>query len=431
VVDAQTQFIIDLCLLVSCSLLAGELALRLGQLALVGQLLAGVVLGPTLLAPFLGPVVGFTAVSPQLSAIQFLATFFVLFMAGMEMKPEDIFRMEPSTLILGFCIFLIPFGVTYLTLTLLYPAISSLLAVFIAVTLSITALPVMVVMVGEFGLSGKKLGVYVLNLALINELAAVTVFALLLRIQAANGQITFAAVGGAVFSILLFLAIVFAAYFALRRIHRHPRWPELTTPGVGLRTKQAGFAVLIALALGAALFSQYLGLTFIIGAFYAGILVTPESVGKRLYEEVHELLRMFMWGFFIPLFFVIAGLQSNLRLLGTEAILVTFGVLLLVAALSKVSVGAGISRLLGRSGPDALAVGFMVNCRGAVEIAMAVILYNEGFLDTQWFTIVVGVGLITTFLAPLGAMMAWRSTPASRAELARRIATVPAPSTLP
>jgi Kef-type K+ transport system membrane component KefB len=427
VVDAQTQFIIDLCVLVSCSLLAGELALRMGQLALVGQLLAGVILGPTLLAPFLGPSVGFTSVSPQLSAIQFLATFFVLFMAGMEMKPEDIFRMEPSTLVLGFLIFLVPFGVTFLTVTLLYPTISSLLAVFIAVTLSITALPVMVVMVAEFGLSGRRLGVYVLNLALINELAAVTVFALLLRIQASNGQISFNAVGGAVFSILLFLGVVFAAYYALKRIHRHGGWGEISTPTGGVRTKQAGFAILIALALMAALFSQYLGLTFIIGAFYAGILVTPQSVGEKLYEEVRDLLRMFMWGLFIPLFFVIAGLQSNLRLLENYSVLTAFAALLLVAALSKVTVGAGLSRLLGRSGPDSLAVGFMVNCRGAVEIAMAVILYNEGFLDTRWFTIVVGVGVVTTFLAPMGAVLAWRTTAASRAELARRAPSLAAP----
>jgi Kef-type K+ transport system membrane component KefB len=194
-----------------------------------------------------------------------------------------------------------------------------------------------------------------------------------------------------------------------------------------MRTRQAGFAILIALALLAALFSQYLGLTFIVGAFYAGILVTPESVGTKLYEEVHELLRMFMWGFFIPLFFVIAGLQSNLRLLGSVTVLAGLGALLLIAGASKIGVGAGLSRALGRSGPDSLAVGFMVNCRGAVEIAMAVILYNDGILNTQWFTIVVAVGLVTTFLAPLGAVAAWRSTAAGRAELARRAPSLAVP----
>jgi Kef-type K+ transport system membrane component KefB len=255
---------------------------------------------------------------------------------------------------------------------------------------------------------------------LVNELAAVTVFALLLRIQASNGQLTWVAVGGSVFSILVFLGIVFAAYYALRAIHRHGGWGAL--PGVegGMRTKQAGFAVLIALALGSALFSQYLGLTFIIGAFYAGILVTPESIGAKLFEEVRELLRMFMWGFFIPLFFVIAGLQSNLRLLGSIAVLASFGLLLLVAAGSKIMVGAGFSRFLGRSGSDSLAVGFMVNCRGAVEIAMAVVLYNDGILTTHWFTVVVAVGLVTTFLAPLGAVFAWKSTAEGRADLAQR-----------
>jgi Kef-type K+ transport system membrane component KefB len=91
--DTTTNFLVDLFVLFAGSVLAGEVAVRLGQAALVGQLLVGVVLGPTLMGPYLG----LTSLTPELSAIQFLATVFILFMAGLEVVPEDIARMGLPT----------------------------------------------------------------------------------------------------------------------------------------------------------------------------------------------------------------------------------------------------------------------------------------------------------------------------------------------
>ncbi|MCI4323793.1 MAG: cation:proton antiporter, partial [Thermoplasmata archaeon] len=107
--SVQTEFLISLFLLLACALLAGEVALRLGQVGMVGQLIVGVLLGPTLL----GPYIGLSTVSPQLSAIQFLATFFLLFMAGLELGPEQVYGMPLSTFLLGLCIFAVPFILTF------------------------------------------------------------------------------------------------------------------------------------------------------------------------------------------------------------------------------------------------------------------------------------------------------------------------------
>jgi Kef-type K+ transport system membrane component KefB len=421
VVTAQTEFILSLFVLLSVALLAGELALRLGQIALVGQLLAGVLLGPYLVGPFLGITVH-TGVSSSLTAIQLLATFLILFMAGIEMGPEDIYGMDRGTLITGIGIFLVPFAACFAVAYLVLPGLSVLLLLFIAVTLSITALPIMGIMIAEFGLVGKKFGRMAMTVALVNELSAITVFAILLQIYSGGGHPTAAALGLAVGSVGFFLAVVLAAHWVLARLHDRESWTKLVAKaGASLRTRNAGFAILIVLAMGAALLSQSLGLTYVIGAFYAGILVTPKSVGERAYQSARSILSFVCWGLFIPLFFAITGLQVDLTVFLTVAGLGTILALLAVAASSKVGAGAVAAKAQGWSAPDSLAFGFMVNSRGAVEIAMAVILLGDGVLSSKLFTLVVAVGMATTILAPIGAMRSWMLTRKSREDLVQRM----------
>jgi Kef-type K+ transport system membrane component KefB len=421
VIQPQEAFIIALVILLGCALLAGEIALRLGQLPLVGQLIVGVILGPTLL----GPSIGLTGVSPQLGAIQFLATFLLLFMAGLEVDPADVFHIPLSTLLLGLLVFSIPFGLTFVVVLALYPTVGTILAAFIATTLSITALPIMAVMVREFGLVDRKFGKVVLVAALVNELSAITVFAVLLQLNSAGGSLNWTSFFLAIGSTAVFLLVVFGAYLILRRIRRRRASRGATSNVTGyFRSREAGFALLMVVSLAAALFSDALGLTFVIGAFYAGILVTPSAAGPDANRGVQSALSVIMWGFFVPLFFAITGLQTNLRLLWGPVALVAFFALLLVAMVSKIGVGAGFTRLTGWSLPDSFAMGFMINSRGAVEIAMAVILYTDGIISTFWFTVVVAVGVVCTMVAPIGAISAWKSEPGSRKDLEERMARV-------
>ena len=417
-IDSQAAFIISLVILLGCALLAGEIALRLGQVPLVGQLVVGVVLGPSLL----GPTLGFSTVTPQLGAIQFLATFLLLFMAGLEVDPAEIFHIPLSTLLLGLCVFFIPFGLTTAVALAISPGIGTITALFIATTLSITALPIMAVMVRDFGLVGRRFGTVVMVAALVNELAAITVFAVLLQVNSAGGSASWETVLEALGATAVFLVVVFGSYEALRRVRaRRPRKSGGSTIAQSFRSREAGFALLMVVSLAAALFSDYLGLTFVIGAFYAGILVTPSAAGPDANKGVQAALGTIMWGFFIPLFFAITGLQTNLRLLWSPTALVAFFALLLVAMVSKIGVGAAFTRLTGWRTPDAFALGFMLNSRGAVEIAMAVILYNDQILNTFWFTVVVGVGVVCTLVAPVGALTSWKSEPESQADLYTRI----------
>lgn len=394
----MTLFLVGLFLLLAAAVLIGELATRLGQPALVGQLVVGVLLGPTLL----GPELGLSASNLELSGIQFLATFFLLVTAGLEISPEQIYSTGLSAAVLALAVLLGPFALGAFLIPLLFPGISLVTALFISLTLSITALPVMGVMLTEFRLTKTPMGLLLLNASVINELVAVAIFSILLKLGSGTGAVSAAIAVG---SVALFLTTILSIHMGLRVLRESRAWYGITARFRRTwKSKEAGFAVLMVMALGSALYSQFLGLTFLVGAFYAGLLVTPESAGKPQHRSISQVFDAMSWGFFVPLFFAFVGLGMNLTTLTTSTwILALFGLLAAFAIGSKVGIGAVVARWLGWKPSDALAIGFMVSSRGAVELAMAVILLQEGVFSTQVYTIVAGVGLVTTVVAPIGA----------------------------
>jgi Kef-type K+ transport system membrane component KefB len=414
--DATTQFIVDLFVLLAAAVLAGEISVHLGQAALVGQLFVGVVLGPTLL----GPYFGLTGVTPALTAMQTLAVIFVLFLAGLEIVPSSIYKMEFGNLVLGIGAFAIPFTLGAVlvgpVLGLGYPE-----NLYVALTLSITALPVMSIMLDELGLRGTRLGTWLMNAALLNELTAVSVFAVLLRLGATPfANVTAVLIG--ILSLALFIATMLTIQQSLALLRRTRMWERMAKGfATTWRSKQGEFALLMVLVVGATLYSQFLGLTYVVGAFYAGLLVTRESAGKAAHTSISQIFGAMSWGFFIPLFFALIGVNMDLRLLGTPQLVAAFGILFAFAAISKIGTGVGIASLFGWKRTDALTIGHLINSRGAVELAMAVILLDSGLISTAIFTLIAGIGLVTTIISPIGATQAILNNPERRDALYRRV----------
>jgi Kef-type K+ transport system membrane component KefB len=399
--NATTAFLIALFLLVGLAVIVGEVFSRFGQMALVGQLLVGVVLGPTLLGPYLG----FTSVTiSSFAGIQTLATFFVLLMAGLSVSPEQIWETGSSAALLGVAVFVVPFLAGAGVVHLLYPALPVSTELFVALAVSITALPVLAIMLREFGLMGTRFGTFLLNASVINELAAVTTFAIFLSIYTSSAG-TVVAVLTAVGTVALFLGSILGIHILLRILRRVRLWDRLAQWfRETWRSREAGFAFLIVVGLGAALYSQFLGLTFVVGAFYAGLIITPENAGAREHRSLTHVFEAVTWGFFIPLFFALVGFNTNFRTLFTDPLSIAlFVALSFFALLSKIAMGAAVTRSLRWSRHESLAAGWLLTSRGAVELAMATILLGLGFFTVPLFTIVAGVGLVTTFLSPIGA----------------------------
>jgi len=400
--NPTTTFFIDLLVLLGGAILAGELARRAGLPALVGQLLVGVLLGPTVL----GSAFGLNGLTPELTAIQLLGTVLILFIAGLDTPPEQILQMGPGTVAMG----AIPFALLSLLVHALLPGQPGLIPLFIALVLSVTALPVMGIMLAELRITSTPVGRLLINLSVVNELAAVTVFAALLQLQ--NGGTGSAdGIGIAALSVGLFLAAVVAVYRVTRQLNSHPAWRRLREQlARTMRTQEAGFAILMVALVGASLFSQYLGLTYVVGAFFAGILVSGGAFGSPGRPRSSVVFTTMTWGFFVPLFFAFVGVEMDLWSLSSPLFLVIFGAIAVAAVTVKVASGYAIGRLNDWSGSDAFAIGSLVSSRGGVSLAMAVILLGEGILTSQTFTLVAAVGLVTTIIAPLGATWAWRTS---------------------
>lgn len=419
--NPTTEFIVALFLLAGGSILVGELFTRLGLPALVGQILVGVVLGPTIL----GNALGFSSVSSELTGIQFLATFFVLMMAGLAVTPAQVRATGPQAAAFGIAIFVVPFVLGAGLARLLFPALSTNVTLFIALTISITALPVLGIMLREFDLADTRFGAFLMNSSVVNELAAVTTFAVLLRLQSGTGNLWYD-ITIAVGTVAVFLTTILAIHMglqSLRKLHVWDRWVDRFR--LTWRSREAGFGLLMIAGLGAALYSQFLGLTFIVGAFYAGLLVTPESAGRAGHRTISLVFNTITWGFFIPLFFALVGFGMNFTTLSlADYSIIAFLALTLYAFFSKVFVGAGFARALSWSPNESLCAGMLVSSRGAVELAMAVILLQNGIFTTQIYTIVAGVGLLTTAISPIGAKPFVRTITAERRARVERPAAI-------
>jgi Kef-type K+ transport system membrane component KefB len=374
---------------------------------LVGRLLVGVVLGPSLLAPY----DGLSSLGPELTAIQLLGTVFIVFMAGLYVAPGAITRMGAPAAALGIAIFAVPVSITSVVARLLLPHASGLLPLFIGLTISITALPVMGVMLAEFELLRARIGILLMNAALVNELLSFTVFAVLLRLTGGGVGVgkDVSAIAIATLSLAVFLGVVLGIYQLLRWLDRTAWWQDARRRAAhGLRTREAGLALVMICAIGGSLFSQSLGLTFIVGAFYAGVLVSQGFSGLDTHWAVSRVFDAITWGFFLPRFFAFVGVEMDLHLLASTTAIVLLVVLTGTAIATKVGSGYSVARLFGWSPSDSLAIGHLTSSRGAVELAMAVVLLADGVFSAQMFMVVAALGLVATLIAPMAASRSLR-----------------------
>lgn len=413
--DATLLFLTDLFLLLAGAVVAGEVAAHFGQPPLVGQLLVGILFGPSLL----GPYVGLSTLGPDLSGLQVLATVFVLFVAGLELTPEDLVRMSSQEFLFGVMLFVVPLLGASGAVYLLFPGSAVSFVLLIGVTLAATALPVLLLMLQEFGLFDAPLGRTLISAALVNEFAAIAMFAVLLNVGSGGGLFSFLL---AVAAVGFFLGVMFGIHSLLKYLREQRRWsPLVRWFRETWRSKQGAFALLMVLLLASTLFAEAIGVTYVIGAFFAGLLVTRESAGSRAHRSISQVFDYMTWGFFIPLFFAFAGVQMDLHDLGSSPVALSFLLLLVVASATKIGVGLAFSPSLGWRAPDGLAASFLANSRGGVQLAFAVILLDSGTISGELFTVIAAVGLVTSILAPIGALWAWRRDPRSRQELYDRV----------
>lgn len=376
--------LLALAILIAGAKLAGALAVKLGQPAVLGELLAGLLMGPTALDifrfPLLADPTGTTATT--ISQLAQLGVIFLMFSAGLETELSDLRKSGRPALLAGVFGMVVP--ILLVTLATLPFQSSGKTAIFFGIVLAATSVSISVQTLVELKKVHTPEGVALLGASVVDDVLVILVFSLFASLVGGGGESVIVVI---LRMVLILLASGLIGYLVL---------PRLADWANQLPVSQGTMALVIVSALVFAWSAEYVGgIAAITGAFIAGV-----GLGRTHWrEEIVRDLQTMNYAFFVPLFLVSVGLQTNVRNL-EPGILPLAVVLIIVAVASKV-LGSGLgARLGGFTNRQALRVGVGMISRGEVGLIVAGVGQGLGLLTEEEFTVIVLVILITTLVTP-------------------------------
>jgi Kef-type K+ transport system membrane component KefB len=372
---------------------AGRLSERLGQPAVIGEILAGVLLGPSLFG-WLWPT-GFgrvfpAALSPSVNLVAQLGLALFVFLVGYDLDLQLVRQRLRATFVVSQVSLVIPFAAG---LALAFGAYGLMaggsadritFALFLAVSMSVTAFPVLARILRDRGLDTTPIGSIALASAAVGDVAAWIMLAVVITMAGSTGQAGLLAHEARTIALLAGFVLALAAGVrpVLARLVRSQALPQ---PLLTL--------ILVAGILLSALATQEMGLHPIFGAFLFGAVTPARSAYARA-----AVARLRGWtALVLPVFFVATGLRTKFGLLGTEWRIWAWLLLLIaVAVASKLIATAVAARATGVSGKDSVRLGILMNCRGLTELVVLSTGLSLNVINPTGFALLVLVTLVTT-----------------------------------
>ena len=379
---------------------------RIGQPPVMGEMLAGIVLGPSVLGFFYPQAMSFIFPTSSLETLRLLSQIGVvlfMFVVGMELNVRHVKEKGSAAVMISHASIIVPFVLGAALSLLLYrelaPAGTSFqaFALFIGVAMSITAFPVLARILEDRGLSQTNLGSIAITCAAVDDVTAWCILALVIALVQASGiTVSFVTI---LFTLLFAAAMIFVVRPQLRRMVK-----QATGSHVHTRRLIAGVLGFVLLC---ALITETIGIHALFGAFIAGV-VMPPSVDFRAF--LREKLDAFSAAALLPLFFAFTGLRTQVSLLNDWRSWALCGVIILVAIAGKLGGSMLMSRWTGMSWTQSFSVGVLMNTRGLVELVVLNIGYDLGILSGRIFAMMVLMALVTTFMTgPLLSLVNIRS----------------------
>lgn len=421
------RFLVQLAVLLLVSRTLGDLAKRVGQAPVIGELLAGVIVGPSVLgnlAPGLfAALFGGDPLSRHLlEAFAWTGAILLLLYIGLETDLDILRGQGRAAAYVSVCGMTIPFGAGVLlglSLPAQYlaaPEQRLVFALFMGVAIAISAVPVIAKILIDLGLMRRELGMLILAAGLIDDTTGWLMLSLVAGL--ASGR----ALSPTSLGLLLGEAAAFIAFcwfFGVRLVTWLMRWVD--DRGAAEHGK---FSAMVLIAFGCAIVTQSIGLHAVFGAFVAGLML---SRAPRVRVRDRAELEALTMGLMAPVFFAYSGLQANLSTLASPYVpLIVLG----VACGAKIA-GALLGGKLGGLGfRESMAVAFGMNARGGMEIILALLGLSLGVLTPAMYTIIVAVAVLTSVSTP--PLLTWalrgvrqRPGDAERAERDRILARLP------
>jgi Kef-type K+ transport system membrane component KefB len=366
---------------------------RLGQTPVIGEMFAGVLLGPSLLGQLFPSAEAhlFPAASlPPLHLISQLGVVLFMFVVGMEVDVDRLRRRAGATVLISNAGIIAPFALgvwlsLYLHARYAPPGVPFLtFALFIGTAMSITAFPVLARILAERRLKGTELGNLAIGCAAIDDVTAWCLLAVVLAFSRGEGLVVPLA--------SVFLAgLVATIAFAIVRPRARQLFGGASSDAVNGRTL---FSVLFFL-LAAALSTEAIGVHAVFGAFLAGVAVGGAG---ELREPLRRTIEPLTSTLLLPLFFAYSGLRTEVGSLSGQA-WIACALVLLAAVAGKFGAVSIAARVQGTPWRDSLALGALMNTRGLMELVVLNIGYDLGMLSPQMYTMMVIMALTTTCMA--------------------------------
>lgn len=364
--------------------------MRFGLPVMLGELLAGVILGPAWL--------GIISATEPLGLLAELGIFFAMFYAGMEMDPRELMEHKWPSLAVALGGFVLPFVLGYFVARGFGGTVYQ--SLFVGTGLSVTAIAVQAIVLENMQILRTQLGHIIIGAAIVDDILSLVTLSILLGV-AKSGT----------FEILPLLAVVLkvTAFFGVSILAGHFVVPKAMQRLGDYNAKGFTFALVSALIM--AYLADLAGLHLIIGAFLAGQFVRKEMMDETVYQRIRDRFFAMSYGFLTPVFFV--SLSFHLHLEWEKSFILLTLAMTCVAIIGKV-VGCGLGAFLfGHNRRQSIIMGFGMNGRGAVELVLVAVVIqlsnqlmasntiSQPLLTTSQFSALVMMAFITTMLAPI------------------------------
>ena len=398
--------LLEICLVLGLARCMGALFKRLGQPPVVGEIMAGIILGPSLfglVAPAAFHTLFPSDLQPFLYLLAQVGLIFFMFLVGLGVDPEHLrSRLKLSFTISGISILLPMLLGAVLALKVLYelnglPDIArGSFAVFIGAALSITAFPVLARILTDLQLDKTPLGTLALACASIDDLVAWCLLAIAIAMAKTQG---IAAAVPTIVGISLYVAVMATAGRAVLRfvLERYTGRPE---------NNKTLFTLLYVVVTLSALFTEWIGIDVIFGGFIVGAVIPK---GSKAIATLKAETENFVSTFLLPIFFAYSGLNTRLGLLDSRELWLVCLLVIATAIAGKFLGVYGAARLGGLPHQEAQAMGWLMNTRGLTELIILNVALQLGVISPTIFTIFVIMALATTMMAsPLVNRLALR-----------------------
>jgi Kef-type K+ transport system membrane component KefB len=405
--DALMHVFIALAVIIVAARVLGAAFALLKQPAVIGEVIAGLLLGPSLLgrvAPDLSAFVLPTQIAPFLGILSQVGVVLYMFLVGVELDFSLVKHRTHTTIAISHASIILPFLLGSALALALYPRLSSgdvpftVFALFCGVSMSVTAFPVLARILTDRGIQKTRLGTIALTCAAVDDVSAWCLLALVVSIAKTEAHAALWTLASSLVYVALMILVVRPALIRL------VRWQEKSGP-----LTRTTLAALFVLLLASAGFTEYIGIHGVFGAFALGAIIPHDSaLARELKAKLEDIVLVLL----LPAFFAYTGLRTQVGLVSGAAEWLLCLVIIAVASVGKFGGTMVAARLSGLDWRESASLGILMNTRGLVELIVLNIGLDLRVISPRLFAMLVLMALVTTMATtPILHLLSRNPTP--------------------